>query len=315
VYTLRAVTTQILLREEAKTAKKTPSGRWRAILAVPGKGSSGIYTAEVLKEYGPAALPAGMKAYINHDSKRDPRDLLGSYPQGAFWDENEGENGALVSELEPLPSKLAFVEEVAPHVALSIFAMGTVDENGYVTELTPHRTNGVDMVGHGGLEGAGLGDQISESAKALLLGEHRTAAPAGEKEHNVTPEQIAEAINKGLAAALAPVLAFVSEQQAETAARKAEEAAKAADETPSVKEAVAAYALAAKAVADAELSPLQEAAILAVAEEGGDVTKLIEDAKAIKNELATQLTESNTAGGHRLESASDQASYGAGLAW
>lgn len=308
------MTTKIQLREEAKPAKKTPTGRWRAILAVPGKGSSGIYTAEVLKEYGPAALPAGMKAYINHDYKRDPRDLLGSYPDGAFWDENEGENGALVSELEPLPSKVDFVAEVAPHVALSIFAMGTVDENGFVTSLTPHRTNGVDMVGHGGLEGAGLGDQISESAKALLFGENRTAAPADEKEHNVTPEQIAEAIKKALGETLAPVLAFVSEQQAETA-RKAKEAAEAVDETPTVKEAVAAYAAAAKAVADAELSPLQEAAILAVAEEGGDVTKLIEDAKAIKNELATQLAESSVSGSNRQDSAPDQASYGAGLAW
>lgn len=307
------MTTQILLREEAKAAKKMPTGRWRAILAVPGKGSSGIYTAEVLKEYGPAALPAGMKAYINHDYKRDPRDLLGSYPDGAFWDEKEGENGALVSELEPLPSKVDFVAEVGPHVALSIFAMGTVDESGFVTTLTPHRTNGVDMVGHGGLEGAGLGDQISEAAKALLFGETRTAAPAGEKEHNVTPEQIAEAINKGLKDALAPVLAFVSEQQTETA-RKAKEAADAANETPSIKEAVASYALAAKAVTDAELSPLQEAAILAVAEEGVDVTKLIEDAKAIKTELATQLTETNP-GGHRQESDSDKASYGAGMAW
>jgi hypothetical protein len=308
-----SVTTKILLREEAKTATKTPTGRWRAILAVPGEGSSGIYTAEVLKEFGPAALPAGMKAYINHDSRRDPRDLLGSYPDGAFWDENEGENGALVSELEPRKSLVAFVEEVAPHVALSIFAMGTLDEDGFVTSLIPHRTNGVDMVGHGGLEGSALGEQISEAAKALL--EQRTAAPADEKEHNVTPEQIVEAINKGLAATLAPVLAHISEQQAEAAARKVEEAANAADKTPTVKEAVAAYAVAAKAVTDAELSPLQEAAILAVAEEGTDVTKLIEDAKAIKTELATQLNESIPSGGSRQESGSDQASYGAGLAW
>lgn len=309
------VTTQIQLREEAKTAKKMPTGRWRAVLAVPGKGSSGTYSAEMLETYGPLALPAGMKAYINHDEKRDARDLLGFYPEGAVWDPNAPENptgeGALVSELEPLPSKAEFVSEVAPHVALSIFAMGTLDEDGNVTSLIPHRTNGVDMVGYGGLEGSAIGEQILEHFRALEA--QRAVTPADEKENNMTPEQV-KAL---LAEAFAPVLAFISDQQAETAARKAEEAtAKAAadDKTPTVKEAVAAYAIAATAVKEAELSPLQEAAILAVAEEGGDVTKLIEDAKAVKAELGTQLNES-VGGAPRSESGADKGSFGLGMTW
>jgi hypothetical protein len=263
----------------------------------------------MLREFAPLALPEGMKAYINHDERRDPRDLLGSYPDGAFWDENEGPEGALVSELEPLPSKREFVEEVAPHVALSIFAMGTLDEDGNVTSLVPHRTNGVDMVGYGGLEGSTIGEQVYERAMTLL--EERPAAPADEKENNMTKEELVAALGE----ALSPVLEFVSEQKAAVAASKAAEAAKpAVKDEPTVKEAIASYAVAAKLVSDADLTPTQEAAILAVAEDGGDVTKLIEDATKIKDE-AVSLAEAATPGGHRQESGTNSGPVGLGMGW
>lgn len=311
---------KLLLREEAQTATKTPTGRWRAILAVPGQGSSGKYSAAMLKEFGPRALPKGMKAYITHDEKRDPRDLLGSYPDGAFWDENEGTDGALVSELEPLPSRRAFVEEVAPHVALSLFAMGSKDEEGNITELLAHRTNGVDMVGYGGLEGSSLGEQIFERAETLLEAARTADLAVERKEESMTPEEIkalAEALKGALAESLAPVLTFIAEQaKAETArVAAAEAAAKGTPGEPTVKEAVAKFATDSKAITDAELLPTQEAALLAVAEVGGDITSLLEDAKAIKTEalaLNESATPSTTA--RRFESAgSDKESYGLGM--
>lgn len=305
-----------LLIESAQPATKTSTGRFRAILAVPGKGSSGTYSAEMLKRFGPVAFPAGMKAYINHDEKRDARDLLGHYPEGATWDENEGPEGALVSELEPLPSKLAFVEEVAPHVALSLFALGKADAKGNITELIPHRMNGVDMVGYGGLEGSKLGEKISEAAMSLL--QERTAASADErKEESMTPEQIAEAVKAGITAALAPVLSFVSKQEeAAEAARKAEEAKQGTTETPTIAEAVKKFAADSKKVTEAKLFPKQEAAILAVAEAGGDIDALLEDAKAIRDEATTALTESlSTGGGRRVDAGTDNAGFGLGMAW
>lgn len=301
----------IQLCESASTATKTSTGRFRAILAVPGVGSSGTYSAEMLQKYGPKAFPAGMKAYIGHDEKRDPRDLLGHYPEGAVWDPEEGENGALVSELEPLPSRAAFVEEVAPHVALSLFALGKADAKGNITELLPHRTNGVDMVGYGGLEGSSLGEKISEAAMSLLQERAAASADHEREEESMTPEEM-KAL---LAETLKPVFAFISAQeQAAEAARKAAEAAEGA-QTPTVEEAVAAYAAGSVKVAEAKLFPTQEKQILAALAKGEDITSLLEDAIALKAEAATTLTESQSFGGRRVDAGSDNESFGLGMAW
>jgi hypothetical protein len=306
------VTTKVLI-ESAQTATKTSTGRFRAILAVPGKGSSGTYSAEMLKRYGPVAFPPGMKAYINHDEKRDARDLLGHYPEGAVWDENEGAEGALVSELEPLPSKVDFVEEVAPHVALSLFALGKADTAGNITELIYHRTNGVDMVGYGGLEGSKLGEKISEAALSLLQERAAASADHEREEESMTPEEM-KAL---LAEVLAPVFTFVSEQkQAAEAARLAAEEADKGDKAPTVKEAVAAYATESEKVKAEKLFPTQEAAILAELAEGKDISKLLEDAKKIRDEATTTITESfSSTGGRRVDTGSDSEAYGLGMAW
>lgn len=300
-----------LLIEAAQSATKTASGRWRAVLAVPGQGSSGKYSAETLKKFGPIAFPAGMKAYITHDEKRDPRDLLGSYPEGASWDESYGEEGALVSELEVLPRYKEFAEEVAPHVGLSIFAMGKTDKDGNVTELLSHRMNGVDMVGYAGLEGSSLEEQISERAKTLLE-TARTAALADEREKDsMTPEELKAA----LAEALAPVIAFVSEQKVVAdAAQKAKEAE--GDKAPTVAEAVKAFAAASKTIVEAKLLPRQEAALLAVAETGEDVTAALEDAKAIKDEAIKAISETvSSNGGRRIDADADDGTYNLGMGW
>ncbi|MGN6325833.1 hypothetical protein [Pseudolysinimonas sp.] len=310
---------ELLLCEEAKTATKTPTGRWRAILAVPGKGSSGNYSREMLAEYGPKAFPAGMKAYLTHDEKRDPRDLLGHYPDGAWFDPDEGVDGALVSELEPLPSKRAFVEEVAPHVALSLFAMGKKDDAGNITELLAHRTNGVDMVGYGGLEGSSLGSQIFERAQTLLEAS-RTAETVSsvEKENSMTPEQIAalvEGLKGAFAESLAPVLTFVTEQRAaEEARRQAETANK--DAEPTVKEAVAKALADKKAIDDAELSESASARLLAASENGDDITEALAEAIKVRDEYASRITESTeVTGGRRSETTTTHVaeSYSVGL--
>lgn len=303
-----------LLIESAQTATKTANGRYRAILAVPGKGSSGTYSAAVLERYGPTAFPPGMKAYINHDDKRDARDLLGFYPEGARWDPEEGKEGALVSELEPLPSKADFVEEVAPHVALSLFAMGKDDGRGNITELIAHRMNGVDMVGYGGLEGSQLGSKISEEAISLLQERAAASADHERKEESMTPEEM-KAL---LAEALKPVAASVEKLEAAEAARvaAAEAATKGTEDKPTVEEGIAEYAKAAELVREAKLFPKQEAAILGAAAKGEDITKLLEDAKAVRDEATTAITESlSSTGGRRVEEGSNNEGFGLGMSW
>lgn len=303
-----------VLLQEAATATKAASGRWRAILAVPGQGSSGNYSAEMLKNFGPSAFPPGMKAYINHDSKRDPRDLLGSYPEGASWDPTVGSEGALVSELEPLPRWQSFVEEVAPHVGLSMFAMGKADKEGNITELMYDRMNAVDMVGYAGLDGSSIAEQISERAQTLFE-TARSAALADEREKDsMTPEELKAAVAPIIAEALAPVIEFVSEfKQAAEAARKADEAA--SDQAPTVEDAVEAYAAASETIREAKLFPRQEAALLAVAKKGEDITAALEDAKATKDEALKAVAEAAPTGGRRVDASSDTSDYTLGLGW
>lgn len=157
-----------LLAESSSSTLTKNGKRWKATLAVPGMGSSGFYSEEVLKEYGPLALAPGAKAFIDHDSTRSPKDMIGVYPDGAWWDE---ETGTLVGELEVFPHWSDFVEAVGPHAGLSIYMMGETDSDGNVTALIPDQMNGVDLVSYPGLAGSGLVEKLYESAKAALATE------------------------------------------------------------------------------------------------------------------------------------------------
>jgi hypothetical protein len=157
-----------LLSESSNSTLTKNGKRWKATLAVPGQGSSGFYSEEVLKEFGPQALAPGAKAFIDHDSTRSPKDMIGVYPDGAWWDD---ETGSLVGELEVFPHWSDFVEAVGPHAGLSIYMMGETDADGNVTTLIPDQMNGVDLVSYPGLAGSGLVEKLYESAKAKLATE------------------------------------------------------------------------------------------------------------------------------------------------
>jgi hypothetical protein len=157
-----------LLSESSNSTLTKNGKRWKATLAVPGQGSSGFYSENVLKEFGPQALAPGAKAFIDHDSTRSPKDMIGIYPDGAWWDD---ETGSLVGELEVFPHWSDFVEAVGPHAGLSIYMMGETDADGNVTTLIPDQMNGVDLVSYPGLAGSGLVEKLYESAKAKLATE------------------------------------------------------------------------------------------------------------------------------------------------
>ena len=162
-----------LLTESAIAPTKTDSGNWRAILITPGKGSSGVYTEAMLKESGPVAFPKGTHSYIDHPVSegevRSPKNLMGVLAEDAYYDE---ETGGLVAELQVMPHWKEFVEAVAPHTGLSIYAMGegSYNEAGelVVESLTPHTQNSVDLVSYAGRPGSGLAEKLYESALAAF---------------------------------------------------------------------------------------------------------------------------------------------------
>lgn len=160
------------LLTESSSAPQKVGNRWRAVLITPGKGSSGIYTEETLRKSGPTAFKKGTHSYVDHPRDeadiRSPKNLIGVLAEDARYEEGVG----LVAELDIMPHWKEFVEAVAPHTGLSIYAMG---EGGYndageivVESLVPHTQNSVDLVSYPGRPGSKLADKLYEAAVSMI---------------------------------------------------------------------------------------------------------------------------------------------------
>jgi hypothetical protein len=162
---------------ESAVAPVKKGNNWRAVLITPGKGSSGVYSEDVLKEHGPKAFPRGTHSYVDHPVSegevRSPKNLMGVLAEDAYYEDGVG----LVAELQIMPHWKDFVEAVAPHTGLSIYAMGEGDRNDdgevIVESLVPNVQNSVDLVSYAGRPGSGLAEKLYESA----LAKFKEAAP------------------------------------------------------------------------------------------------------------------------------------------
>lgn len=160
---------------ESGSAPVKSGNNWRAVLITPGKGSSGIYTESMLKEYGPKAFKRGTHSYVDHPQSetevRSPKNLIGVLAEDAYYEEGTG----LVAELDVMPHWKEFVEAVAPHTGLSIYAMGEGNYNDdgeiVVENLIPHTQNSVDLVSYPGRPGSKLADKLYEQAVAMVDGD------------------------------------------------------------------------------------------------------------------------------------------------
>jgi hypothetical protein len=160
------------LLTESSGAPQKAGNKWRAILITPGKGSSGIYTEETLREFGPQAFVKGTHSYVDHprseEDIRSPKNLIGVLAEDARYEDGVG----LVAELDIMPHWKEFVEAVAPHTGLSIYAMGEGDYNDdgevVVENLIPHPQNSVDLVSYPGRPGSKLADKLYEAAIAMV---------------------------------------------------------------------------------------------------------------------------------------------------
>lgn len=272
-----------LLKESVSEPLVKSGNRWRAVLAVPGQGSSGFYSEEVLREYGPKALSPGAHAYVDHPSKekpgRSPKDLIGTYPEGAVYEDGVG----MVGELEVLPHWKAFVEAVAPHTGLSIYMMGESDEDGNVTALLPDRQNTVDLVSYAGLENSGLVEKLYESARSFDEDSNKPDTKTVSEKEGKMEEKLDKLLDL--------FSAFITESKTNAQAQVQAEVDATAVERAKA-EAVEAYAKAEAAISDAELLPSQVESLRAAALRGEDIVVRIEEAKKIKDEVKASLMES-----------------------
>lgn len=282
------MTKQIPIREAVTDAPVKKGNRWRVIVAKPGQGSSGAYSEDLFRRDAHKIIAPGGQAFINHDDTRNPKDMLGTYPEGSFWSE---EDRAVVSELEVFSHWKAFVEEVGPHCGVSLYALGEQDDEGNVTAIVEDRLNGADLVARPGLVGSGLAEKLYESA---IAGSQKTTTTAVEENGNEM--ELEEKVDALVAKIDALTSAIVAEN-----GKKAEEAAQIEADAQAVASAVEAYDAAVKAVDEADLLAPQREAILSSAKRGEDVTPLIESAKAIKEAaVAAVSAEANVTEGRVL---------------
>jgi hypothetical protein len=268
------------LVEGAVAPTKTQSGNWRAVLITPGKGSSGVYTESMLRQYGPAAFPKGTHSYIDHPTSesevRSPKNLMGVLSEDAYYEDGVG----LVAELQVMPHWKDFAEAVAPHTGLSIYAMGegSVNNDGdtIIESLIPDPMTSVDLVSYAGRPGSGLAEKLYESALAAFDSSKGTAATAD----TVTPieegipnmdeikDMFAELNNKlsALVESLAPVEETVEEEAVDVAA-------------------------VAEAMVAANLPEVSRKAVYESLRNGGDIADAIESQKAFVESVKSHLKE------------------------
>jgi hypothetical protein len=257
--------------------------RWLVTIAKPGQGSSGFYSEDVLKETGPNAFPPGTKAFFNHDAKRDVRDMVGTYKEGAFWNDEIGE---LQAYLTPFPRYEQVLEEAGTNVEASIHVASRKDaRTGYVKELVYNRANTVDLVSFAGLEGSGLKYQIENLFAAV-------AAESEQEENKENNVDISKEQWDTLVASVAAVTAkfdtFVAESKVEVQG-VADEAAVEAKVEELLEEALNSYAEVEKSINDADILDVQKESLKASARKGEDITEKLAEAVSIVAEARKKL--------------------------
>jgi len=106
-------------------------------LVSPGWGSSGHYSADVLKRDGPAAFPRGTKSYWDHPTptqeaerpERSLHDLAAELITDARWEDNGKTGPGLYADAKVFGSYKEAVNDLAPHIGVSIRATGSA-KNG-----------------------------------------------------------------------------------------------------------------------------------------------------------------------------------------
>lgn len=276
---------------ESAVAPVKAGDNWRAVLITPGKGSSGIYTESMLKEYGAVAFPKGTHSYIDHPAAdgevRSPKNLMGVLAEDAYYDEAAG---GLVAELQVMPHWKDFVEAVAPHTGLSIYAMGEGNRNEegdiVVESLVPNIQNSVDLVSYAGRPGSGLAEKLYESALAAQMSDNGTVAETAAAPIPTNKEGILN---------MDEIMAKLEEMNAAFELKFAAlaETLSPAEEPEEVEE-VSVEAVA-EALIAADLPEVSRKAVFESLRNGADLTVAIEGQKAFVESVKSHLKESAVA--------------------
>lgn len=295
---------------EAASLVSAPSDgdTWRVRLINEGRGSSGIYSAELLENYAHAFN--GALSYLNHPENgpesRNFTEIAGSVV-GETWTERDADGTlGVYANWEPDEDYRRKLEKYKDRLGLSIYISGTGsvnDDGDFLVESfddeDPFRS--VDVVIAAGRGGKFLSESVKKMYESRR-GDSQTSTTAVEerKEDNM---EIADVV-KAVEALADQVSALVAAND-----QKAEESAQRQADSKAVEAAVTAYDAAVKAIDEADLLKPQVESLRARAARGEDVAEAIAEAKAIKEAAieATRVTESATRdfGTRTVESAVD----------
>jgi hypothetical protein len=275
--------------KESSAAPVRDGDFWKAVLITPGKGSSAIYTEDVLRRDGAAAFPAGTHSYVNHLTEgevRSPEKLWGVLAEDAHYEDGVG----LVAKIKVMPHWADFVEAVAPHTGLSVFVEGIASRNDagevMVESFVSNPMNTVDLVSWPGRAGSGLASKLYESA-----------VRASESDNGVTDGDIDSLTEEGNSDM---EIKELSEQIEALAAIVAEALAPAVE--PEEKEEVDVEAVA-EALVAADLPAVSRKAVYESLRNGGDLTAAIDAQQAYVAQVKEHLAESVKANAVHVEEA------------
>ena len=119
------------LVERAGLVQQKEGNVWNACVITPGWGTSGYYSADVLRESA-AVIPSGTQALWDHPTDQEAqarpegslRNLAGVLTENARWDDHGWNGAGLYSSVKTFANFTPLLHEVADHIGLSLRAFG-----------------------------------------------------------------------------------------------------------------------------------------------------------------------------------------------
>ena len=202
-------------------ASSLGDGKYRIRIIVPGRGSSGIYTAENLAESAPL-FKAGTEMFIDHPTETEewerPERSIRDYAGVFLEDATVGEDGALYTVCKVFSSVNELIKDKWEHIGVSINAWcaDPISENGIVPPIAGVRS--VDFVTTPGAGGV-ITDLLESNRTNNYVKEGTVDKELSSKFDELKGEiaSIIEALGSKLEAAVATIQEAKAEESTEEA--------------------------------------------------------------------------------------------------
>lgn len=172
----------------------------------PGWGSSGYYPAQVLKDDGPSAWPAGTHMYLDHPTvsearerpERSIKDLAAVTVSDPVFKEDGVAGPGLYAKATVLPQYKEVIKALAPHIGVSIRAAGIFKEGEaegrsgrVISKINRSERNSVDFVTKPGAGGKVLAimESLRGQSGELLQSEPLDVQTSEQQESNRSPRE------------------------------------------------------------------------------------------------------------------------------